>query len=293
MQNIFCTPRETAVVANTPAEVMIVIDSGYSSTAVTPLLQGKPLHSAIRRLDVGGKFMTNYLTRLISLRHFDMRNDTYIVNEMKEQACYVTADFQADLEKAWKGTKGERRESYTTGGGIAKDYILPDFHARAKGELVDYDPARHSKARKLAAGAQIQDDILTLRNERFIVPELMFTPTDIGMQEPGLADLVYQSIQGLPFGLWPGLLANIVVVGGNALFDGFVQRLQREVVQRVPDECIVRVARPADPVTSTWHGAANLANHPDIETLVATKQEYEEYGAGWLARKFSNDQGND
>lgn len=229
--------------------------------------------------------LTNYLTRLISLRHFDMRNDTYIVNEMKEAACYVSSDFKADLEACWKGTRGEKREEYLSGGGIAKDYILPDFHARSKGILTEYDPARHSRARKAVGPSD--EDALTLRNERFTVPELLFSPTDMGMRQPGLGDLVSESLNSLPIGLWPSLLANIIVVGGNALFDGFIQRLQREIVQRVPDDIVVRVARPADPVTNTWLGGAHLARHANVERLVVTKKEYEENGAGWVARKFA------
>lgn len=76
-----------------------MIDSGYSHTTVTPIVQGRPLQQAIRRLDVGGKLMTNYLTRLLSVRHFDMRNETFVVNEMKESVCYVSLDFKGDLEK--------------------------------------------------------------------------------------------------------------------------------------------------------------------------------------------------
>lgn len=230
--------------------------------------------------------MTNYLTRLLSLRHYDMRNDTHIVNEMKETACYVSLDFSSDLEKTWKGTRGERRESYLSGGGIAKDYVLPDFHTRSTGIVRDYDPSRASRAKKLAVG-ESSEDIITLRNERFVIPELLFHPSDVGLRQPGVADLVLQSLQGLPVGLWPALLANVVVVGGNSLFDGFVQRLQQEIVQRVPDDCIVRVARPANPVNSTWQGGANLAKHEHMESLAVTKQEYDEYGAAWLARKFA------
>lgn len=288
MQSLFRTPTDAATVAGTPAEVLLLVDSGYSHTTVTPLLRGQPLHSAVRRLDVGGKLLTNYLARLISLRHFDVRNETYIVNEMKEAACYVSADFKSDLERTWRGTRGDRREDYLTGVGIVKDYVLPDFHSRSKGELREYDPARHTKTRKIAAaGSHADEDILTLRNERFAVPELIFNPSDMGMRQPGLADLIYQSLQELPLGLWPGLLANIVVVGGNTLFDGFVQRLQREVVQRFPDDCVVRVARPADPIVSTWTGAANMANHVNVEKLVVTKQEYEELGSAIVARKFT------
>ncbi|KAG6032326.1 Actin- protein 6 [Claviceps citrina] len=225
-----------------------------------------------------------------------MRNETFIVNEMKEAVCYVSTDFRSELEATWKGTRGERREAYLSGsGGIAKDYILPDFHTRTRGAVLEHDPGRHARAkarRKLAAagGAIVDDDegdVLTLRNERFVVPELVFHPSDVGMRQPGLADLVVQSLQELPLGLWPGLLANIVVVGGNTLFDGFIQRLQREVVQRVPDDCVVRVARPADPVTSTWFGAANLANHVNIESLAVTKRDYEELGSALVAKKLA------
>ncbi|CCE27455.1 related to actin-like protein [Claviceps purpurea 20.1] len=304
IQALFQTPRDTPTVANTPAEVVLVIDSGYSHTTVTPLLRGQPLHSAVRRLDIGGKFLTNYLGRLISLRHFDMRNETFIVNEMKEAACYVSLDFKTDLERSWKGTRGEKtkkRDTYTTlGGGIVRDYLLPDFHTRMQGALLDYDPSRHVKARgKLAAAgagagarglgsAPIDDeDVLTLRNERFAVPELLFHPADVGMPQPGLADLVWQSLQELPFGLWPGLLANIVVVGGTTQFEGFIQRLQREIVQRVPDDCVVRVARPVDPVTSTWYGAAHLANHVNIDKMAVTKAEYEELGSTLIAKNMA------
>lgn len=286
IQGIFRTPREPHAVAQLPAEIILLIDSGYSHTTVSPILNGRPIHPAVRRLDVGGKLMTNHLTRILSLRHYDMRNDTYIVNEIKEAACYVSLDFPADLEKTWKGTRGERRESYISGAGIAKDYVLPDFHTRSAGVVRDYDPTRASRAKKLAVG-EASEDILTLRNERFVVPELLFHPSDVGLRQPGIADLILQSLQALPVGLWPALLANVVVVGGNSLFEGFVQRLQQEIVQRVPDDCIVRVARPAKPLTSTWQGGANLAKHEHMHSLAVTKQEYEEYGAAWLSRKFS------
>ncbi|KAL9942577.1 Actin- protein 6 [Verticillium nonalfalfae] len=289
IQAVLQTPRDPSTVPTTPAELVLVIDSGYSQTTVLPLLHGRPFHSAVRRLDVGGKFLTNYLTRLLSLRHFDMRNDVYIVNEIKEKACYVSLDFDSDLEKTWKGTRGERRESYLTGGGVAKDYVLPDFHTRSQGVVRDYDPAMHTKARKLAAqSSDVNEDLLTLRNERFTVPELLFNPSDIGLWQSGLADLVMQSLDELPIGIWPGLLANIVVVGGNASFEGFIQRLEKELVKRVPDDCIVRVARPADPITSTWLGAANLARHGNLPNMCVTKAEYEEHGGSWLAHKFGS-----
>lgn len=283
---MFRTPRDVSGAASAPSEICLVVDTGYSHSTVTPVFRGQPLQAGIRRLDIGGKFLTNYLARLISMRHFDVRNDYYIVNEMKEAACYTSLDFKGDIDKTWKGTKGERRPDYLSGGGIVKDYVLPDFHTKPKGILRDYDPAAHKK--NLAARGPHEEDALTLRTERFSIPELLFNPSDCGLKEPGLPDLIHQSIQSLPIGLWPGLLSNIVVVGGNAMYDGFIQRLQKEVVQRVPDDCVVRVARPADPVSCTWSGAAHFANHADVEKAVVTKAEYDENGPAWLAKKFAS-----
>ncbi|KOS19964.1 Actin-related protein 6 [Escovopsis weberi] len=326
LQSVFHTATDAPGAANVPAEVALVVDAGYSHTTITPLLRGRPLHSAVRRVDVGGKLLTNYMARLVSLRHFDVRNESYIVNDIKEQACFVSLDFPADLDSTWKGARGDggggRGRADDARGAdrrIAKDYVLPDFHTRHRGALRDHDPALHSRARRLAAaaaagvggggeggvsgaggigsggaggapppaGLHLDEDVLTLRNERFAVPELLFHPSDVGMRQPGLAGALAQSLRALPTGLWPGLLANIVVAGGSTLFEGFVQRLQREVMQLVPDDCVVRVARPPDPLRFTWRGAANLAAHADVERLVVTRAEYEEFGAAWVSRRFA------
>lgn len=285
IQAVLQTAPEFREPRDVPAEVVLVIDSGYSCTTVTPVLQGRPLHPAVRRLDIGGKLLTNHLARLLSVRHFDMRNETHIANEMKESACYVSLDFAGDLEKCWKGTRGHGRPDYVKGAGIARDYILPDFHTRFRGLVTDHDPARGKPGR--SKGDVAADDVLTLRNERFAVPEVLFRPTDVGSAQPGLADVIMQSLHALPVGLWPGLLANIFVVGGNALLDNFVRRLQAEMLQRVPAQCVVRIARPDNPIVATWEGAAAFARTEHVQRLAVTKGEYEEYGPAWVARKFA------
>lgn len=234
--------------------------------------------------------MTNHLTRLLSLRQYDMRNDTYLVNEVKEACSYVTKDFKSDMEKTWKGPKGDRRPGFATSAGIAKDYVLPDYHNRSKGHIRDHDPTDAGKLRKLQTGKPVEaaEDILTLRNERFTVPELLFSPTDIGMRQSGIAQLVMDSLSSLPFGLWPGFLANIIVVGGNANLEGFIWRLQVEIRALAPAECYVRCARPADPIVSTWNGGAALAKDVDLLSKMSiTKQEYEEHGSAYTLRKFA------
>lgn len=75
----------------------LVVDSGYSFTHIVPFLKGKVLSKGVRRLDVGGKLLTNYLKEIVSFRYYDMMEETYIINDVKEQCCYISKDVYKDL----------------------------------------------------------------------------------------------------------------------------------------------------------------------------------------------------
>jgi actin-related protein 6 len=93
---------------------MLIVDSGFSFTHVVPLMEGKVVWSAVkrsvaliypnelyltqRRLDVGGKLLTNQLKELVSFRQWNMMDETYIMNHVKETCCFVTQDFKKELE---------------------------------------------------------------------------------------------------------------------------------------------------------------------------------------------------
>lgn len=97
-----------------------------------------------------------------------------------------------------------------------------------------------------------------------------------------------QSLAQVPEALWQGLLGNIVVVGGNALMPGFVERLEKEVRMLAPAELEVRVARATDPVGATWRGGRVLAGREEwLGRMVVGREEYFEYGEGWVRRQFA------
>jgi len=50
------------------------------------------------------------------------------------------------------------------------------------------------------------EQILRLANERFAVPEMLFHPSDIGIQEMGIPEAIVHSIQSLPQGSFNTLL---------------------------------------------------------------------------------------
>ena len=239
------SPREPKINA-LPVECLLVIDSGFSHTTITPIYKGRPIQQATRRLDIGGKFLTNYLKELVSIRHYNMLDETHLMNEVKEAICFVSDDFKRDLERTWKNTSNNRKKILETDREILVDYVLPDYNRHLSGYMRPHDPSLTAKVKKigsLAGTADPVEDYMTLGNERFTVPELLFSPGDVGMESPGLPETVMESLSGLPTGLWPVMLSNILVVGGNANIDGFMARLETELRQLAPVECTLRMAK--------------------------------------------------
>lgn len=193
---------------------------------MTPVYKGRPIQQAIRRLDIGGRLLTNYLKEILSIRHYNLINEEHLVNEAKEKTCFVSNEFRTDLERTWQGGGSSRRKEDDKE--IIVDYVLPDYNTGTPGCMRPHDPSLAARVKKMGAMANpggVVEDFMTLGNERFAVPELLFNPMDVGMKEAGLPETVMQSLSGLPPGLWPAMLANIVVVGGNSLMDGFMERL--------------------------------------------------------------------
>nr|POE78613.1 actin-like protein arp6 [Quercus suber] len=270
--------------AGTPMECVLVVDAGHSYTTVTPLFNGRPIHSACRRLEVGGKTLTNQLKELIS-RTFDIHREDWIATEMKEEVCYVSQSFNADLERVWKGGRKDPRTIDTS---VVVDYVLPDYETIKRGFARPHDPAVNFRKRALDLGPGPKEHIVTIGNERFVVPELLFTPSDIGMDQEGICGTVLQSIHALPEGLWQVFLANILVVGGTSKLSGFVERLEADLRSMVDESLLVRIARADDPLKNAWIGGVRIAQNEQLmKDLVVTKAEYLENGALWTRRKFA------
>ena len=194
-----------------PAECTMVVDSGHSFTHVIPTIRGKVYHPAVRRIEVGGKFLTNYFKEIVSIRHYNMMDETHVVNEIKEAVCFVSTDFNSDLEKCKHLKKGNNS--------IVMDYVLPDYNEGKMGYARPHIPRQG----KLTMGQDEQH--MTLGNERFTVPELFFTPSDAGMKQAGVPEVVMQSLEKVPEQFRDLLLSNVVLVGGNINIPGFVDRL--------------------------------------------------------------------
>jgi actin-related protein 6 len=119
---------------------------------------------------------------------------------------------------------------------------------------------------------------LRLNNERFSVPELLFHPLDIGIDQMGVAEAAIESINACPIETRPHLFANIIVIGGSAKFAGMQARLYKDIRSMAPEFFAVNVTVPEDPQTYAWYGAQYMANDIDFDKMFITRQEYEENG---------------
>lgn len=209
-----------------------------------------------------------------------MMDETYIMNTVKEATCFISTDFSSDLEKC--------KRLRTVENPIVRDYVLPDYNT-GKGGFV----RPHVPVITKAKGAQESDEqIMQLSNERFCVPEILFNPSDIGLKQAGIAEAVMQSLEMVPEQLRPALLANVVIVGGNANFPGLKERFEQELRPLAPADAVVRVAVPEDPVKAAWMGGVKLAVEGGEEwsRRVVSRQEYMEHGLVWSQKKMAGEE---
>ncbi|GAA5879632.1 hypothetical protein JCM1840_000593 [Sporobolomyces johnsonii] len=277
-------------------ECALIVDAGFSFTHVVPVLRGAIISSGVRRIDVGGKLLTNYLKELVSYRHWYMMDQTSTMEHAKEKACYVTTRWSED----WEAANANNNH-------IVRTYVLPDFTPTSTNKLgyvrtgltppppspPPVDPAAPYKAQ---APPQDEEQLLYLCNERFTVPEVLFNPSTIDLNQAGLAETIAVSIASLPTELQGMFWSNIVCVGGSVGFEGFGARLEQEVRALAPVECPVRVVISSSPTTATaqsisaalsaqqQHGHA-LTLPPLAESFVS-RQEYQEGGSNACRRKF-------
>lgn len=142
----------------------LVIDIGYSFTHVVPFVKDKKWKAGIRRIDVGGKLLTNHLKEIISYRQLNVMDESYVINQAKEDSCFVSLNFNEDVKLALKKPAENP---------IIKEYVLPDFTTVRRGFL---RPVNRDED---------EQQTLLMNNERFTIPEIFFHPSDIGIQQVG------------------------------------------------------------------------------------------------------------
>ncbi|CAI2324215.1 unnamed protein product [Caenorhabditis sp. 36 PRJEB53466] len=244
-----------------------VVDTGFSWTTISCFVDGLLIQDSVVRIDVGGKALTNKLKDWISYRTLDVSSETYVINEVKEDLCYVTMDFESSMKEAKK-----RFDENT----IVKKYIMPDFHNTFRGVVKDArDPSDPSTPS------------ITLGIERFATPEILFNPSDIDIDQCGVAEGVIESLARSPETLRAALSQNIVVVGGSSCFTGFRERLLKDIRSMLPAEFSLKISDAVENAqTHAWQCARQLLSTPNVRIPWVNRKEWNERGDSLEYSKF-------
>eukprot|EP00898_Chlorokybus_atmophyticus_P005748 jgi/Chlat1/6174/Chrsp41S09036 len=276
----------------------LVVDSGDGVTHMVaihtvdvdtdvPVVDGLAFPHVTKRLNIAGRHTTTHLIDLLLRRGyaFNRSADFETVRQIKEELCYVAADYERELQLARDTTV------------VLKSYTLPD------GRVIQVGP------------------------ERFMAPEALFRPELIGVEGPGLAELVFKCIQEMDldnrmpvrslsqldlrvhcvpllrsttygtFTASQSMFQHIILSGGSSMYPGLPTRLEKELkalylqhVLKGNKEGLKKLKLGIEDPPRRKHfvflGASVLADlMKDNPEFWVSRQEWEEHGPKILDKK--------
>lgn len=253
------------------SDYQLVIDSGFNATWIIPMIRGMVYWRGVKKLEIGGRFLNGVLREQISFRHYNVTDETVLVNNIKEASCFVSLDYNESLKKI-KSKKCNNQDHVI-------EYVLPDFNTTTQGYVLTPELKQKYKPQS--------QQILKLYDERFTAPETIFHPEIVDVfNKAGIVETIIDSINSLPEVIRPLIVANIMMIGGNCNMDGFKTRLLNELKIVFPVEWDVRIGKPTNPSTYGWESAQVFSHSELYQKVKITKKDYEEHGAQWVHKRF-------
>lgn len=234
----------------------VVVDSGDGVTHIVPVYESTVLNHQTRRLDIAGRDVTKNLINLLLRRGYAFNR---------------TADFD---------TVREIKEKLC--------YASYDL---------DFDTKLANETTSLVRNYELPDGrVIKISSERFEAPECLFQPGLVDVEQPGIGESLFQTIQSCDVDIRSTLYKSIVLSGGSSMYPGLPSRLEKELKQQWLvhvlkgdpsrlDKFKVRIEDPPRRKHMVFIGGAVLANiMADKDHMWISKQEWEEQGPRILSK---------
>jgi len=235
----------------------IVVESGADVSHAVPIFEGYALPHAILRLEMGGKDISELLTKEFaeksSSNQYQLSQE--IVKDIKEKLCYV----------APQSLEAEKQKNDTT-----KPYELPD------GVIISISKEDRFKTPE------------ALFNPSLLGPEHASSGSD------GIATLCHNAISKCDADLQTDLYGAVVLAGGTSMLPGFGDRMHYELTARAPEGTNIKLIPDlqgrergynSQRKQAAWIGGSMFASLPTFGQIQITKQEWEDCHESIVHRK--------
>jgi actin beta/gamma 1 len=229
----------------------LVVDLGHAMTTVTPVYESMVIHSSRQQLPLAGQDITAQLGTLLSqstgVNFVSSPSLRVAARHIKERFAYVASDLVEEKKK----------------------FNIPAAVALLR------------KSYMLADGSTVE-----LTDERFLCAEILFEPGLIGLDVPGLAELIKKAVMSCDDGGVRGeLLRHVLVCGGTSLLPGLSSRVQHTLSHLFPDYPI-HVIDFSKRNFSTWIGGSMLASAPNLVHQLISSDDWKKQGPSIISQKL-------
>lgn len=238
----------------------VVVDSGDGVTHIVPVYEGFAMPHLTRRLDIAGRDVTRYLIKLLLLRGYAFNRTADFETVRQIKEKLCYVSYDLNLDKKLADETTVLVESYT----------LPD------GRVIKVGP------------------------ERFEAPECLFQPHLAGLEQAGMAEMLFQTIQSAAVDVRSELYKHIVLSGGSSMYPGLPSRLEKEMKQLYLSRVLqgdgsrlnnfkIRIEDPPRRKHMVFLGGAVLADiMKNRDSFWISRQEWYEKGPAALDRLGRN-----
>ncbi len=131
----------------------LLVDIGHSHSYIIPVFNDCVIMQSVKRLEIGGKLLSKCFSEVISTTQVNLKNYFFTANNIKEQLGLVSA-----CGNVKSMLINQPIDEFT------KTFVLPDYEISTKGYVSN-------------ATSKPEKDHVVLKNERFVIPEALFSPS--------------------------------------------------------------------------------------------------------------------